>query len=294
MRKRYILLTAVACVVVVYAMVKLSGPPEPVYEGKRLRQWVWDWKSTHEDNETLRRMGTNAIPLLLGWMRHEHRDWSRALPRRAPAFVQKALKTDTLTRADVLADKSVLVYVALGTNGIVGMPALLEMLRQTNALNGAYRATTCLAALGTNGLPALMSVIHDPMNPLRIAATSAIRRFQTNSDSSRIVGPVFLRLATDPSGTFFTARFAGEWLREVKYAPGVSIPALVGVITNSAANEDVRCQAAVTVGGYGALATNALTALSNRLIDPKRNIAYAASNAFWAITTNLATKIPPP
>jgi hypothetical protein len=301
MRMRYAIVVVVGCVAIAFAAFRLKRPADPVYAGRPLSEWVLSYgyltppegtQSENDADEALRRAGTNAIPYLLKWMRCEAPAWKRGVRAVAPPSVQDALKVDQPTSAEMLADKSVRAFGALGTNGLVVMPALVEMMRNTNAPDTARRAMQCLAALGTNGLAPLISVIEDMEYPSRWRAILAVRRVHTNAESKEVLGPVLLRCATDPAGNVLSIGLASLWLSDVKYEPSVSIPALARILTNTTAGENARRLAAKAIGGYGALAAEALPTLTNALVDPAPAIGRAASNAIWKITTDLATNGP--
>ena len=72
MRKRTkIALLAGLAAVVLVMLWTIPGPPEPVYQGRRLSDWLkaHDRFSREEAEEAVRRIGTNAIPSLLGMFR---------------------------------------------------------------------------------------------------------------------------------------------------------------------------------------------------------------------------------
>ncbi len=331
MRIRYILVAAVACVAIAFATVQLRRAPEPMYQGKRLGEWVLDW-DPHEypyvQNEGLRQAGTNAIPQLLKLMRYETPPWIWRLRDRAPRFVLAALRINRLTSGELLAYKSFFAFAALGTNGLVGVPGLVELMGDTNAPGAAYRAVECLRglgtngyiavpvlaqmaqatntrvaytalhclrSLGTNGLLPLVALMEDPRNPMRHAAITAVwldyqSPAYTDAASSRVLGPVVLRYMADPSAQEGALEAAVVWLATVKYEPSVSVAVLCNIVTNAGASDRSRRIAMKALGNYRALAAGALPALTNALENP--DISYAASNAIWRITTELATNTP--
>src|SRR5688572_30987713 len=79
MNKRwgFILVSVLVAAGVAFAIWGGSGPPEPVYEGRKLTSWLerhvpntsanppYNSPGWHKAEEALRRMGTNAIPTLL-------------------------------------------------------------------------------------------------------------------------------------------------------------------------------------------------------------------------------------
>ncbi len=296
MRKRYILLAVLACAAIAALTVRLARPAEPIYEGEPLSEWITHCLpytprgDTQPAEKALRHAGTNAIPFLLKWIHYEPPAWRRALARTAPQALQDVLRLDQETPGWTLAEKSVVAFAVLGTNAVDAMPGLVQLMRNTNAPQSAQRAMLSLSLLGTNGLPPLISAIEDPHNPFRYRAIAALRYIHTNTALSTTLGPVYLRCVADPTADHLTRAFAANWLRDARYAPDVSVPALYGILTNSGATQDDQAVALAALGSYGALAAGTLPALTNALANP--DISYAASNAIWSITTELATNTP--
>src|SRR5215469_11736120 len=53
-----------------WEVLRTKDPPEPVYQGKRLGEWLAGYNGpSPETDEVVRRLGTNAIPTLLRMLR---------------------------------------------------------------------------------------------------------------------------------------------------------------------------------------------------------------------------------
>ena len=172
---------------------------------------------------------------------------------------------------------------------VVAIPALVQMMHNSEARRGATRAIDCLGALGTNGLPYLLPAIEDTNYPFRSAALYAVTTVPTNPASTRAIGPVVLRCVADPTSDLRSKGFAATWLRRVRYDPGVTIPVLSALIRNSTATENARASAAWALSGYGIMAAGTLPALTNALMDPSGEVRQASSNAIREITLTTAT-----
>jgi hypothetical protein len=183
MRKWYIALAMAACAGIVVLTVRLTRPPEPIYKGKPLSEWIMHYGTyggppgsyPQPADDALRHAGTNAVPLLLKWMRYERPGWRKSLDAAAPKFVQRVLRLQDLTSREILADRTIrpLALLARETNALIAMAALAQMMRDTNAPASADRAIRCLSLLGKNGLPHLLSVIADNNYPFRVKALQA-------------------------------------------------------------------------------------------------------------------------
>src|SRR5438876_9254302 len=97
MRKRRFYLLLIAALVLIGVLVAvLSGSREPEYGGRKLSEWVEDYSpgnlsslvqtkdaSRKLAKEAIHRIGTNALPWLLEWIRYEPPLWRRKLDQIA-------------------------------------------------------------------------------------------------------------------------------------------------------------------------------------------------------------------
>jgi len=79
-------------------------------------------------------------------------------------------------------------------------------------------------------------------------------------------------------------------LRRDKYAPQLAIPALTRCLATTGASELLRCAAVQSLARFGALATSALPALTNALMDSSLMVRSAATNAIEKITSEVSTR----
>jgi hypothetical protein len=180
--------------------------PEPSYNGHTLSYWVRSYNSPaprrldEPADAAVRQIGTNAIPSLLCWVRYREPAWRYHLYQLATRLLHRDFGLRRTTGREQLALKSCRAFRALGTNALVAMPALVELMHNTNAPAAAEHAIACLAALSTNGLPPLLSVIDDVrLGPKRSEAVFYIQMFQPKAASITAVAPVFLRFIADPT-----------------------------------------------------------------------------------------------
>ncbi len=299
MRMRYILLVALATAAIVALTARLTRPTEPAYEGKRLSAWVLDYQhvsptgDAQPTDRAVRQIGTNAIPFLLRWLQYEPPLWREKLGKVYPEFLRRIYDPDRVTSGDLLAAHSARAFAALGTNAVTAMPALVQVMYNTNAPGAAYNAMRCLSRLGTNGLPPLLSVIQDPhYGSFREQAIIAVMTFHENPPPSSVVPPAFLKFVADPSAQLSAKALAAVLLSSIRYAPDVAVPAISAILTNPTASADDRRLAALALAGYGASAASTLPTLTNALTDPSSLVSDWASTAIEQITSELATNAP--
>jgi len=238
-RRRILLLLALAAVaggIVVWPL----GPKEPVYQGKRLTEWIqeargpiqrsatrhWPTQAERERSEAARQavkaIGTNAIPFLVSELVRPESKWRTSFNRWAskhPAIRFRFADFDT---------------------------------RILNAANG-------LGILGRDAAPALPTLA-EYLGHNRLGFTAAMAMGKVED----LAIPYFLKaiasmdtLAAENAGT----SMAGQ-IRDVESA----IPSLVQLLQHT--NEWTRRVAAWTLGGIRSQAEAMVPALTELLSDP--------------------------
>jgi hypothetical protein len=144
------------------------GEREPEYSGKKLSEWliegpfVYDGPRSgmeQEAMEAVRHIGTNALPYLLRWMRYERPPWKDRLYALLMKFPNKG-PLRAAGRPAVLASFAPVAFKSLGAAAAPAVPELVRLMNDSKALPVVQdNAAWVLANLGSNGLPALLSVI---------------------------------------------------------------------------------------------------------------------------------------
>jgi hypothetical protein len=308
MWKRYLALVALGCVAVAIATAALGKKEkEPTYQGHNLSYWValYETGGSNEEaaaNEAVTHIGTNTIPFLLKWIRYERPAWRERLDMAArrwrwPMPLQRLVSPLVSTRSERVAEGSGFAFKPLGTNGVTAIPELSVLAACTNKPQTAALAMQALHNIGTDGLPALLSVAKDTKHPLRYLAINNLALTPTNANAGSAVGPALIQFLNDASDSHMLA-LAAMWLGDNHYAPETSIPALTSCLTRPGQSVIARVGALSALAQYGPDAASALPAITNVLTDPALKdpiipLRPLASNAIWKITTALATNSPP-
>ena len=162
-RGRRVLLILLGCgAVALVAALVWPREREPVYQGKKLSEWleVYSFFSVHPfptDPERIRAddavyaIGTNATPWLLKWVGHEEGRWTRAMLVTATKLPEKSLRSRILRRyvlrRYLRAMSAMVVFDVLGPKAMSAVPELTRMSQATDAPHSASRADYCVKVI---------------------------------------------------------------------------------------------------------------------------------------------------
>jgi hypothetical protein len=170
----------VACFAV-GAVVAVLWPRErePVYEGKKLSEWLVqirgrDASMVMAAQDALRAIGTNALPVLLKWVRHEEPAWRGALHSwmtKGPVKIRARWIEDTLSPTRALRPDWLALggFRALGPMGQPAVPGLHELIHDGSKYQARTNAMLCFVLIGEP-----MELLLNDADPwVRAAATNA-------------------------------------------------------------------------------------------------------------------------
>jgi len=268
-------LWAVAAIVVVVVGWAVFREREPVYQGKTLSEWmaVRQWGDTpakkEEADDALQRIGTNALPILLKWLRYEQPQWrNRAYVRlisRLPRWVggialfNRLLHNREWEQAGLAAD----TVHRLGAGATNAIPELVAIMARTSATNASQRAVYVLASLGTAGLPPMLNALSDPGNAQRQFIARMIPTIRELGSNGHPAVPILLNCLQERDAVMVMT--AAESLGSLRLEAEIVVPALVRGLTNE--NYAVRAYLAKAVSEFGKEARGAVPALLEALDD---------------------------
>jgi hypothetical protein len=159
-RRNKIVLGFVGIVMVAVTVVLvLSKPRMPEYQGKTLEAWIeasyGDAGKVQIDSNAasaVRRIGTNAIPVLLNWVLYEPTAWNvkavalfdRWFPNASGTQVRSWLAHE---RAIERAERAKEGFYILGPKASPAIPILLEHLPKARSANVKYNIMYCLGTI---------------------------------------------------------------------------------------------------------------------------------------------------
>jgi hypothetical protein len=295
MWKRSSLLLLIPCLAIVIGLLTLpSREHEPQYKGQPLSHWVLLSQRAvqfDEADKAISEIGTNALPLLIKWIRYEPPPWRGKLANATLPMIQRLVQQFVPTKREVLASASRYAFRRLGTNATASIPELTRLMRNTSAPQTAVRAMGALSEIGTNGLAPLISAIQDPKYPLRSWAVVTIAFMPATPTSATITAPVLIQCLSDTTDPRIPP-LAAMGLGKNTSAPLLAIPALTRGLAAAGTGEELLCAIIQSLGLFGSQATNALPALTNALMDSSFMVRFAATNAIEKITSKVSASTP--
>lgn len=293
-----IALLVVSMVVIAFVIVYKVQTREPVFEGKRLSEWLEDRdlnvlepEPDQRAKEVIRQMGTNALPFLVREL-HAKDSWLKSkmlkltpkpLLGRMPSSVfahvrrQRAVAgfraLGPLARpalpelSDLLNDKELTSYAAraIVQLGRDAFPPLIIALtnREPAVRNAAAEGLYWLKSDAAPAVPALMATLKDEKESVRRSAASALGNIGQRAE---VVVPALLDALEDPSSS---VRDQAVWaIGKFRVEAKAAVPALLKV-----AKEDVDGTVRNSAM-YALLRIDPDAVIASRLLDPKTAAAW--------------------
>lgn len=297
-RRRIWWILAAAVVLSAIATVFWPREKEPVYQGKKLSEWLREYDSQFTPSDAarsaraanaLQHMGSNAVPWLVRWICYE------------PAWPQKAMVrvvgwrewlwawkiVPGLRAHEMRRDEARLAFAELGPGRRCAIPELERLALEPGARLSRDNAIGLLGKMGSDGLPTLIRVLDRSDIYGRTAAASAILDLHQvyGIDVSQAI-PMLLvldRESNEPGR--WTPAGGMSFVRDFESEPAVLFPALTNCLWHS--NPVVRVEAAQYLGYLGIKSVGAEPALRRALDDPDEGVRKAATNAVKRIVADV-------
>jgi HEAT repeat protein len=284
--------------------------PEPEIQGRALSEWLIQLRDSNpakreEARLALGTMGPEAIPYLTGALTRPPSPFQKAA-RAASKYVPDSLKGplgQIYRPRDELVNKHMALQAIgiMGTNGAGAVPAVGEMLRQSD-VGLASAAATALIYLGTNSLPELIAALDDGDYNIRAHACYALAIMQGTAapavprlgqivldERGAIASTAAMTLARigDPAVPLLTEflkhtnaavrQWGGIALGQVSSRPTSVVPDLI--LASRDADAGVRSAAVQAIGTIERSSPETATVLLRALDDPNVDVRMAAAQA---------------
>lgn len=282
--------------------------PEPSYQGRTLSEWYAQWVKSveHEDDAELtaqcaeatvaiRQIGTNALPTLLNQLKRQAspspvRAVLWALVNRLPHSISHSHIVSSLLDENKVGPGG--TFMILGPQAAPAVPELTGFLVATNTPSLIHSAVYCLAAIGDEGLPPLLTALADPQHPARYEVAYWLgvgSHFPFGTKLSQAV-PLLAQCVTaaDPLLTETAVKALGHIHQE----PQVAIPVLANCLTstNFQGYLMIRFKAGMSLASFGQVAVAPLETALNHSDETVRRIA---TNSLQLIAQEVLTNAPP-
>jgi HEAT repeats/PBS lyase HEAT-like repeat len=261
------------------------SPDEPTYQHRSLHSWLKDLKNWDGDTNAaayvaFREMGTNAIPSLLNVI--------ESGGPRIDRIIMKINQKQSLVRLpfgrpwDYTMAATRALY-AMGTNAKPALPALTNLLLQTNALNAQFESAIVLAGIGSDALPVLLTALTNQNYRIRSLVASGLG--SARSDFDVIVPALAVRLQ---EANYLVSSSAAISLGRLHTRPDIAIPALTNAYSNT--NPLVRSSILMSLGEFEHQARPAIPTITSALKDDSQSVRESAAWAFKQIDPEGAEK----
>jgi HEAT repeat protein len=324
---RYLLALVATAVLAVIAWASLSGPPNPVYQGKRLSVWLKRYDNLsnlnpyknltdrQEPDTAVRQIGTNSIPMLLSMLRAK--DSNLTLKTISLLKKQHFLKFNYVT-AQMQENEAAEAFQALGASASNAVPELVKMYSVNNSINAQYAIVLSLAHIGPEAkgaIPLLLQLAATNKNEI-VAGISVNALGFIHGEPDQVV-PALRHLLHDPNShlQLFAAQSLADFGVDAKPATsdilellhdgseqlrGVAHMALIRIydkLERSPPKPPARRKSLPSsdliraIDGFAVLGTNAapaVPALIKFLDDPDEAVRISATNALKAIDPKAA------
>lgn len=291
-----ILVSAGIALAVVIAVSVWPGEREPVYQGKKLSEWLDMYGGHHgessntemeEAGAAIRYIGTNALPTMLKWIHCERTRGSLELNSAIDRLPGRLSDSDFLhsvatSKAEKRANAAVLAFEILGAQAAPAIPYLAELTRDTRFPDTAATATGALARIGDNALPALEAASTNGMKKVRFSAVLSFYCYRQSSNSTVAARALVRRLNdADPEVSNLAAGVLAAFQRDAD----IVVPALTNSLQSASGVR--RTMALYSLSHFGKEARSAVPAVLPLLRDPGATTRRGATNALREIAPEL-------
>jgi hypothetical protein len=302
MKKHRVIMVVVGCLVLASAAA-LFWPRErePRYNGRSLSELIGlhaldmygsndtRYGSAMEAGAAVRHIGTNALPYLMKWIRHQPPPWKRGfytlLSRLPDSFIPSFMERD----GDRVASAALEGFRILGAEASPTIPELMRMTKDgktpANTLEGAQYA---LAFIGEDALGPVLAAVGDPNCPNRehfVWSIYLMGAYHRPTNGTAAV-PVLIQCLKDKD--LEVAAIASMSLGMLRLEPNLVVPALTECLQHPDAR--VRSAAAKSLGRFADQARSAVPSLLSALNDTNVLVSMTASNALYTIDPKALAK----
>jgi hypothetical protein len=172
MRKRRNIRIAAAAVALAFVwLVFLRSPDEPTYQGKTVRELVWDYAKTNQQGfhppptVPIQQMGPRAVPLLVTELKRQNPATHKLQFRvwgAAPAWVRERMRNPyDVADAYIVRESAAITLGSLGSEARTAIPDLRVALSDSTPhvrLHAAFAIWQIDHALATEVVPILMEL----------------------------------------------------------------------------------------------------------------------------------------
>jgi hypothetical protein len=268
--KKLLAILTVVVIVVACVFAAFFSTPEPMAEGRTLSEWLEQGRTTEVTN-AVRKIGADAVPVLLAKLSARHSVWEYRLDNH---WGRKIFSHRWLNLADYHHEEALLGFSILGTQAVSALPELQRICLDTN---GFERVGEALSYLGPEALPVLKAALTNQDDQIRWRAAWGI---VSRRETAQLCIPEIMALQNDRNEWLLHAAFGGarRVLPQAEFLPIATHfiqsnnrqtqKYVLGEISRTRANSTAYIPLIVPflTNSYGPLRRDATNAL--RILDP--------------------------
>ncbi len=280
-RSRTVALVVLLAVIATVAAFIVLRPREPMYQGKRLSEWLEEWDTFNVDTnaptaEAIRQMGSNTFPYLIRQLRAK----DSVLKRKCAKLLERlSLIRIDLGSADVHRQQGRAGFYVLGN---LAAPAIPELSKLLNAEDTSLDAAIVLVFIGPEAVLTLAQALTNSNASVRASVAFALAQAKWNAKAA--VPNLLTCLLDKEANVRFSAAVA---LGLIHDEPETVIPVLITRLDDR--DVSVREQAANALRRFGRQARPAVPALLKAKESRDGQVAKFATAALKAIGPEEAT-----
>jgi len=285
MRRKWKIWFVLAGVAVAFGAIWLWPSGEPVYEGKRLSEWLDEgmrlaphpYVTNHAVEhvvKSIQTIGTNAIPFLVRDLQRQESRWVK----RVKDLAGRLKLMDESHGRSWRLERSVWGFEALGTNAAPALERLLALLDDKGTRISGVKAA--LTALGPVAVPDLVKRLRATNWMTSVRATETLRNMGYNGGPGAETAIPLLVAMLDDANTLARQQ-AVLALMAIKRQPERLVPLFRGLLGDS--NNIIRMRAARGLTDFGPHAKEAIPDLLRAANDSDRDVSNAVREALQKI-----------
>ncbi len=254
--------------------------PQPVYNGRPLREWCKDFynyqppKVRSNAKQAICQIGTNALPFLMNEMRTLGKLWRQ----------KGAIKFNS---SEELTDRVLDLRKAFEALGPIAKPAVPELVYLLNSATSGANGAAAYALTQIDPQVAVVALTQALTNKyIGARCSAAVELYEVRSNADIAVPNLIICLkdkTLEPSSTMLRA-ISADTLGVIHAHPETAVPALIEALKDKELS--VRIESARALGQFGNAALSAVLPLQQATNDSEHFVREVAALSLQQIQTN--------
>jgi hypothetical protein len=274
------LFVSVPVLAVALLWIVLREPVEPVYQGKKLSEWVAQYafhRSVDQESErAIRAIGTNGLPCMVRWLprtrdkvAEQKYKWFTRISRSPRPLAMMLFRVPGIRnwswqgQSTMPSVRALTCFQILKKDGAPALPKLVHFATENEELEIRVTAIMAMSFIGRDAVPALYKMVTNREYANRPSVAAALGEIREAGERHEVV---IALLDCYREQDIALARCAGDALGKLAVEPELIVPPLIEGLKN----QNLTFTCARSLGRYGAAAREAVTPLLQALNEPNQ------------------------